>query len=230
AINLKKVELYTQFNAEEHKTSYFESVQEKGDLIIRRGKAFYISLVLNQNYDFNAQQFWLQFIFGSKPKIEDKSLGNLKIRANTEFMKQLTDWDINMYNGNGSALNVQVFIPASVPIGEWKIRFIIIENGQRKIYEIKNDVYVLFNPWVKEDDVYMPNEAALEEYVLNDVGKVYLGTSNSRDSREWLYGQYKLSVLPAIMYLINLAPLEPVHRSNAMQLTSVLSALVSKSL
>lgn len=40
-----------------------------------------------------------------------------------------------------------------------------------------------------EDPVYIEGESARREYVLNDVGKIYIGSHSKPKGRKWFYGQ-----------------------------------------
>ncbi|KAA8595417.1 hypothetical protein FQN60_012552, partial [Etheostoma spectabile] len=51
------------------------------------------------------------------------------------------------------------------------------------------DLYVLFNAWCKDDDVFLPNEAERNEYVLNDHGVMYQGSYDDVNFKDWVYGQ-----------------------------------------
>jgi hypothetical protein len=35
----------------------------------------------------------------------------------------------------------------------------------------------------------MPDEARRREYVLNDIGKIYIGSYSMPKGRQWVYGQ-----------------------------------------
>jgi hypothetical protein len=40
-----------------------------------------------------------------------------------------------------------------------------------------------------DDTVYMPDEEKRREYVLNDIGKIYIGSHSKPKGRQWVYGQ-----------------------------------------
>lgn len=45
----------------------------------------------------------------------------------------------------------------------------------------------------------------LDEYILNDVGKIWIGPKNSSRGREWVFGQFDGCVLPAIMFMLEMS-------------------------
>ena len=74
-------------------------------------------------------------------------------------------------------------------MGEWycQLFFKSLASGQVSgAFRVPNKIYVLFNAWSKTDQVYLPNEAERQEYVLNDVGRMYTGSTRNKEYRDWL--------------------------------------------
>ena len=46
----------------------------------------------------------------------------------------------------------------------------------------------------------------MEEYVLNDVGKVYTGSYKRPIGRDWAFGQFEETVLPVAVYILDKVP------------------------
>ena len=52
-------------------------------------------------------------------------------------------------------------------------------------------MYLQYN-WfclVVDDQVYVPDTSLLEEYVLNDTGKIYTGNRKQINGKRWNFGQ-----------------------------------------
>lgn len=47
----------------------------------------------------------------------------------------------------------------------------------------------------------MPEERLLDEYLLMDVGKIWVGPFGSSRGREWVFGQFDKSVLRSAMLM-----------------------------
>lgn len=45
------------------------------------------------------------------------------------------------------------------------------------------------------DDVYLPNELERQEYVLNDVGRIYTGSTKNKEYRDWYFEQVKFNLI-----------------------------------
>ena len=63
--------------------------------------------------------------------------------------------------------------------------------------------FVLFNPWCRRDDVFLEDEAQREEYVLNDVGRIFTGSWESPRSRKWNYGQFEPDCMEAAFEIVS---------------------------
>jgi hypothetical protein len=63
----------------------------------------------------------------------------------------------------------------------------------------------------------MPNQSHLDEYLLNDVGKVYIGSYKQPIDRDWVFGQFEDSVLPAAVFILDKSRLKSTERGNAVK-------------
>jgi transglutaminase 1 len=79
-----------------------------------------------------------------------------------------------------------------------------------------------------DDQVYMPKERLLDEYVLNDIGKIWVGPYGSSKGREWIFGQFDAVVLPAVDLMMSRSSVAPVNRGNPIYVTRAISKMVSK--
>lgn len=62
-----------------------------------------------------------------------------------------------------------------------------------------------------DDLVYMPDQRLLDEYILNDVGKIWVGPIGSSRGREWVFGQFDAYTLPAAMLMFERSELPAVR-------------------
>lgn len=73
----------------------------------------------------------------------------------------------------------------------------------------------------------MKDEEQLEEYVLNDSGKVWKGTHKKPIGFQWFFGQFDAVVLPSVMVLIDRGSISHKDRFNPVKMARCLSAVVS---
>ena len=76
-----------------------------------------------------------------------------------------------------------------------------------------------------DDSVYMRTRAHLNEYLLNDVGKVYQGSYKTPIGRDWAFGQFEAAVLPAAFFLLDKSQLRPTERGNPIKVSRAISAM-----
>lgn len=73
-------------------------------------------------------------------------------------------------------------------------------SRQRSIFE----EYIFFTfSFPLEDTVFLDKEDARREYVLNDVGKIFVGTQKEPRGRRWIYGQVSNASFHIIFMIFN---------------------------
>lgn len=78
-----------------------------------------------------------------------------------------------------------------------------------------------------EDQVYLDKEDLRREYVLNDSGKVWMGSARQPRGRRWVFGQFDDAVLPAVALLLEKSNLPHSERGNPIAVSRAISAVVS---
>ncbi|XP_022248775.1 hemocyte protein-glutamine gamma-glutamyltransferase-like, partial [Limulus polyphemus] len=171
---------------------------------------------------------------GSNPQISKGTLIVMPITNNDSYREDKTKWDVRLQSRDRSKITLQVHVPASVGVGIWKMKVTSQLKSKDdepvsspETYECKENIYVLFNPWSKDDSVYMQDDKMKKEYVLNDVGKIYVGSFNYPNGRQWIFGQFKDSVLPACMFLLERSRLDYSARTNPVKVARAVSAMVN---
>ncbi|XP_069699505.1 hemocyte protein-glutamine gamma-glutamyltransferase-like [Periplaneta americana] len=228
---VKSVHLYPLENGKLHHTDKFEMLhQETPRAILRRAQPFH--LVVNfsgRGYDPEKDSVQLIFSYGLRPNVIKGTKG-----VSTVTEKKTEDenaWYARLVGKDESSMNVEVRSPPDTPVGLWKFQ---IEtrpkddpSAKPKSFTYDDKIYILFNPWAKSDQVYMSDERLLDEYVLSDVGKIWVGPYNSSRGREWVYGQFDDAVLPAIDLMLSRTNVAPVNRGNPIYVTRAISKIVN---
>lgn len=70
----------------------------------------------------------------------------------------------------------------------------------------------------------------VDEYVLNDVGKIWMGSYGSARGREWIYGQFDDAALPVCVYLLERCGLSHAERGDPVLVSRALTKMVYISL
>ena len=53
------------------------------------------------------------------------------------------------------------------------------------------------------DPVHLSHPTGRDEYLFNEVGKLYGGSHNSIKGRPWIFGQFRDSILPAVCHVMD---------------------------
>lgn len=231
------VDLRVKENSIQHHTILYEQIDHLNPLnptgpsmVLRRGEQFNIIIHLKQNYNKNTDKIRLEFSFGPRPQVGKGTLIYLPIAKDRDsFGRDPSKWDARVLRVDGNQLNVQINLPANIAIGVWRFRISTKLAGSRTIrtFSIKEALYIIFNAWSKDDAVYLSREDARQEYVLNDVGKIYIGSHSKPRGRKWIYGQFHESVLPAVMFMLDKTRLDIVGRANVVKVARAVSAMVN---
>ncbi|CAG0922034.1 unnamed protein product [Notodromas monacha] len=74
----------------------------------------------------------------------------------------------------------------------------------------------------------MENERERQEYVLNDTGKIYVGSFKQARGRRWVFAQFDDTVLPASIMALELAKMSSADRSSPIKVARAISAIVNQ--
>ncbi|XP_021352746.1 hemocyte protein-glutamine gamma-glutamyltransferase-like isoform X2 [Mizuhopecten yessoensis] len=227
-----------QFNIDDdckaHRTDKYSLTEERPGqdqfLIVRRGQPFQMRLTCDQPYDQQTHELKLIFETGSNPL----STSGTKVEVILSEADQHSQWGAKLLEQKEDmSLTLEVKTPPPCIIGRWnlKIRTLKKANMQpsHKIYSHPLPIYVLFNPWCKEDQVYLHDDGLLEEYVLSDTGKIFRGSKKSIYGKPWSFGQFEDPVLDCVLDLLDKNNFPASTRGDPVKVVRKLTALVNSS-
>lgn len=231
ANKISQVDLRVRENVLKHRTEQYRGQS----IVLRRGEQFHIILGLKQNYNRTNDRIRLEFGSGANPMLDKGTLIYLPLEATKD---NITDqdanqdkfqWNAKLTKVDNKLLYIRIDLPANMAIGKWQLRASTKLNGTRNLntFLISESIYVIFNAWCKEDAVYMAREDGRNEYVLTEIGKIYIGSYSRPSGRQWTYGQFNEYVLPSVMYLLDKTRLDVKDRSNVVKVARAVSAIVN---
>ncbi|XP_015604650.1 hemocyte protein-glutamine gamma-glutamyltransferase [Cephus cinctus] len=228
---VESVHMYEKENATPHHTCTFEMVHLDPPIpVLRRGQAFAMALRFNREYVDETDIVRLRFSFGPNPNVLKGTSGVNKVTNQDSYLTDLEAWGVRMTGINKNDLSIEVRSPVDAPIGVWQLKVettTLGNKGPPNTFNYEKDIYLLFNPWVKEDLVYMEDEQYLDEYVLNDVGKIWVGPWGSARGREWVFGQFDACVLPACQLLLERSGIKAASRGDPIKMARAISRIVN---
>ncbi|XP_021954113.1 hemocyte protein-glutamine gamma-glutamyltransferase [Folsomia candida] len=246
ALKVTSVTFYPQGNGKHHRTSKFQLV-ERGTPILRRGQTFFIAIAFGQDqnkrqYDSNRDEIWLRLSFG--PQSSPMNGTQQVIKVDKLLHTDENRWAARIKGHDKNAVTIEVRSSSDSCVGIWKCKIETktkvtysgagesgSEGGENspkaQVYDAPDDIYLLFNPWEPSDVTYMKDKELLNEYVLEEMGKIWVGPHTSTRGRSWSFGQFDDSVLPLIMILLEKSGLALQQRGNPILVSRALSKMVN---
>lgn len=221
-----RVDLRTYDNSVRHHTSQYRQNNLGSSIVLRRGDSFNVSLQLRDIYNVTNDKIRLELSLST----DKSSLVYLPILRETKStLIETSKWSLRLVNDKTDKLYMNVYIPSNASIGVWRLKFSVKLAGGRDLrsYSVRESLYIIFNPWSEDDTVYMAREDARQEYVLNEVGKIYQGTSAATTGKIWHYGQFSEYVLTGMMMLLDKARLTATARSDVVKISRAVSGLMN---
>nr|XP_056700937.1 protein-glutamine gamma-glutamyltransferase E-like [Euleptes europaea] len=192
ALNLANVDWKWKENTLAHHTDQYSTKE----LVARRGQPFAVTLTYR----------------GTKPS------GNLTIIAETGATPALQAktrvafavtrtprsgaWSAVQTSADASTVTVSISSPANAIIGRYNLSM-TTGSGSSAPAASLGTVVLLFNPWLRGDDVFMANIAEREEYVLSEFGLVFVGSANHISRSGWNFGQFQEGILNICLAMLD---------------------------
>ncbi|KAM5339547.1 protein-glutamine gamma-glutamyltransferase Z isoform 2-T2 [Glossophaga mutica] len=226
SLELRSVDLQSPRNNQAHHT------QEMGlkRLIVRRGQPFMLQLHFNRPFHQGTDH--ITFIAETGPA--PMELSGTRATFSLTQTRQGNVWSASDFTIDSNLLSVSLFTPSNAVIGSYTLK---IETSQGQGYSSTHSLgtfFLLFNPWSTEDDVYLPSETLLREYIMMDYGFVYKGQERFITSWPWNYGQFEediidicFEILNKSLYFLENPSKDCSQRSDVVYICRVVSAMIN---
>ncbi|XP_034540612.1 protein-glutamine gamma-glutamyltransferase 2 [Notolabrus celidotus] len=187
--------LITNVDLRSHENNLFHRTREidRERLIVRRGQPFSITL---QCSDSLPPKHHLEVVLhlGKRDEVVIKVQSGHGARDKWWFSHQ----------GAQDEMLLTLHSPADAIIGQYHLAVLVMSLDGRIVDKTeKTQFHLLFNPWCKDDVVYLPDESQLQEYVMNEDGVIFMGTWNSINSIPWNYGQFEDNVMDICLEVLD---------------------------
>ncbi|KAL5022509.1 hypothetical protein ScPMuIL_001664 [Solemya velum] len=210
-LKTKSVDIQRSINRYEHRTSDYEIP----NLILRRGKAFEIKINFDLPFNEDHDEITLKFVTGRVPL---QSKGTV---VPVHKVKNLLSgqWGFQVLGVQEKSLTVKVISAPDAIVGRYQLFVDTKRTSHEGIVEKSrfghpDDIYIIFNPWCPDDIVYLEDESQRQEYVLNETGRIWLGTVGRFCVRPWNFAQFDDVCLVAALALMEKTELgDPARRS-----------------
>uniref|UniRef100_A0A182Q5M1 Transglutaminase-like domain-containing protein n=1 Tax=Anopheles farauti TaxID=69004 RepID=A0A182Q5M1_9DIPT len=222
---VESVDLCFQENGAAFHTASYEMMMKPRptkrprQLVVRRGAPFLVRLICNRHLEPTADTMVL--VLSVLPfNSETVCFGNgtetyVLVHANDggnggPAEQPADEWGAVLMGSQNKPkgkveLTVSITTPSYSPIARWNmaVHCRLDTTDAKTEFMLKEPIYLLYNPWCKEDAVYMEDEASRKEYVLDDSTMICKPSAQGPRMTSWFLGQYEASVLDCVLYIIS---------------------------
>ncbi|XP_069757533.1 protein-glutamine gamma-glutamyltransferase 2 [Narcine bancroftii] len=220
---LGAVDLQCEANNTQHHTAEIAL----DSLLLRRGQAFHLSVEFKRQVYLEGQdQLTLCLVTGPS----SSEANRIRIEA-AKSAAERDKWTYRVEPAPGS-LHLTVCSPANACIGHYQMHLLFVPSGGEGLQQMTaGSFHLLFNPWCKEDSVYLPHEDLLGEYILNENGILY---RSAFLPLSWNFGQFEKDVLNICFQILDNSlsalknPLsDALKRGDPIYISRILTAMVN---
>ncbi|XP_035678619.1 protein-glutamine gamma-glutamyltransferase K-like isoform X1 [Branchiostoma floridae] len=219
-LKLTNIDFLNDENGRAHHTDEFEEHN-----VVRRGQPFTVELRFEKTYDEGEDKLKVELHFGDNPLPNKGTLLRMPVGKSLEDGKFSAALD----SSEGGYAKVKITTPPDAIVGKYHVVIETMSDGKtfRSRKTDDNTVVVLFNPWVKDDMTYLDDDAQLGEYVLNEHGYQYYGTSRRIGKRPWNFGQFEPKILDVCLRLLDRSQIKAESRGDAVKVSRIVSKMVN---
>ncbi|NXU55008.1 EPB42 protein, partial [Turnix velox] len=192
-LSIKKCDLKIAMNNSNHHTEEISTER----LMLRRGQPFTITVNFSapiNNYLQQLKRTCLIIQTGSHPSKADGTQVEFPISS----LGDKKQWSAAVEERDPSSWTISVNTPANAPIGQYTLLL-----HASKSHCLLGKFTLLFNPWCKDDEVFLPNEAQRQEYILKQEGIIYWGTENAVLEQPWDFSQFEEDIVDICFMLLD---------------------------
>ncbi|XP_030383755.1 annulin isoform X2 [Scaptodrosophila lebanonensis] len=230
-LSVERVDLCLDDNHSEHHTSHFYAAAAKEALIVRRGEPFRLRIHFNR--DYSPSKDAISFIFtvadDPKPSPGHGTLVGIVPHDGIDNLGGPLEWGAGIEVHDGGSVSILIKPSITCPVTSWKLDIDtkLLGDGS-KSHSVALPIYVLFNPWCPDDQVYLEDRDQRKEYVMHDTTLIWRGSYNRLRPSVWKIGQFERHVLDCSLQLLGtVGRIPPAYRGDPVRVARALSALVN---
>uniref|UniRef100_A0A3Q2UIC1 Protein-glutamine gamma-glutamyltransferase 2 n=1 Tax=Fundulus heteroclitus TaxID=8078 RepID=A0A3Q2UIC1_FUNHE len=200
-------------------------------LIVRRGQPFLITVEMSFAFQpSDVLKFTVET--GRFPSESKGTRSTFSNRGHISTAGSKAVWSCRLDDRSDlqrGIVTLSVTPAVDAPVGRYALS-VETESGRAA----KESLVVLFNPWCRDDMVFLPDEKERREYVMNEQGIVYKGTAHYIISDVWEFGQFEEEMVDICLRLLDVNPKyqkdpddDVAARCNPIYVSRVISAMIN---
>ncbi|XP_070559596.1 protein-glutamine gamma-glutamyltransferase K-like [Ptychodera flava] len=223
-LKVKSIDLRSYSNQKAHHTDDYDVY----NVVLRRGQQFEVKVGFEHAIKLDENEIYLVICLGESPKVTDDTRINIPVGTTVKR------WRVDVIGVKEEEMSLRIQSPSDAPVGKLNIGIGAMLKPSDdplqwkyvNLYEHDEHLYLLFNPWCRDDTVFLDNDDARQEYVLNDGGILFEGSHSNPKKRPWNFGQFDTFVVLATFHLLETGLPMPARSSSA-KVARTMSAMVN---
>ncbi|XP_045078272.1 coagulation factor XIII A chain [Coregonus clupeaformis] len=209
-----------EVNKQQHSTYLYAS----DHLIVRRGQEFQLKVTFDRPYKPSDDKFAVEFVIGGSPQFSKGTYIPVSVTSDRQSL-----WAGRVVDSTDNVVTVGITPAPDCIVGKWRTYVAVVTpyGIRRTRQDESRDVYILFNPWVAADSVFLDEGNEREECVLNEVGVIYHGAFDDVSERPWNFGQFDYGVLDACLFIMDKAAMPITNRGDPIKVARKASAMMN---
>uniref|UniRef100_A0A8C6UPQ3 protein-glutamine gamma-glutamyltransferase n=1 Tax=Neogobius melanostomus TaxID=47308 RepID=A0A8C6UPQ3_9GOBI len=207
-----------------NRTSHKTHLYNLDSLVVRRGQEFEVNIKFNRPYKPDEDKFAVEFVIGSSPEYSKGTY--MPVFAVKE---RQTAWAGRITETSENTVTMAVTPDPGCIVGKYHMYVAIVTpyGIRRTKREKSRDLYILFNPWAADDDVFLNDESERQECVMNEMGIIYHGSYDDIAERTWNFGQFNVGILDACLYILDRSQMPITSRGDVVKVVRQASAMLN---
>ncbi|XP_039935882.1 protein 4.2 [Hirundo rustica] len=221
-LSIQKCDFMIPENNKNHHTEEISTER----LIVRRGQPFTITLNFSAPVHNYLQQMKRTFLIIQTGPHSSKA-DEIQVEFPISSLGDQKQWSAAVEEQDPNFWTLCVNTPANAPIGQYTLL-----SRASKSPQLLGYFTLLFNPWCRDDEVFLANEAQRQEYILNQDGIIYQGTENAILAQPWDFGQFEEDMVDICFILLALGEhfqreKDPAQRKNPVHVCRAIAAMLN---
>ncbi|XP_063003596.1 protein 4.2-like [Elgaria multicarinata webbii] len=199
ALQVKSCDFQAARNNRAHRTVAISMER----LVVRRGQDFTLVLRFSSPVPGGLRQVRKTTLVAQTGQRPSKADGSL-VRFPISRLGSLSGWQATVQAQDALSWTLVVTPPANAAIGHYTL--LLQDSGQGQGAQHPLGTFtLLFNPWCRDDGVFLANEAQRQEYVLNQEGTIYWGLQDAPQQQPWDFGQLEEDLVHISLALLEMS-------------------------
>lgn len=209
---------------ESNRTLHHTMLFHLDSLIVRRGQEFQVKITFNRPYRPEEDKFALEFVIGSSPEYSKGTYIPVFPTPDRQ-----TSWAGRVVETSNNVVTMGITPAANCIVGKYHMYVAVVTpyGIRRTRRHDSRDLYILFNPWAADDEVFLDDEREREECVMTELGIIYHGSYDDIAERTWNYGQFNHGILDACLYVLDRCQMPITNRGDPVKVTRQASAMLN---